>query len=221
MSGAPEPGKSQASRRWWLATWSRQQWTALGVCAVVVAATICGDSELRGYYRALVSDRPELVALAHTVTKGLHLELVLLMLCAASLAAWTRWREVAKALSIGIGVQAAGIAILKDLLGRDRPIHTDGVSVFHGPEWGSHSMPSGHAGLAFVLATVLSGFFPRGRWVFYALAVLAGLARVHVDRHFFSDVFVGGVVGVLVGQWALWRFARAPEPEAVPSDGPE
>jgi undecaprenyl-diphosphatase len=221
MSGAPEPGKSQASRRWWLATWSWKQWTVLGVCAVVVAAMICADSELRGHYRALVSDRPELGWLAHKITKGLHLHYVLLMVCAACLAARTRWREVAKAMTVGIGVQAIVIAVLKDLIGRDRPIHTDGVSVFHGPEWGSHSMPSGHAGLAFVLATVLSRFFPRGRWVFYPLAVLAGLARVHVDRHFFSDVFAGGVVGVLVGQWALWRFARAAEPEAAPSPGPE
>jgi membrane-associated phospholipid phosphatase len=203
------------SPRWWLATPGWQRWAVLGIWAVVVAAMIAGDEELRRWYRSAVPDLPELRALADTLTQALHPALAFLMVCGACLAAWARWGEVAKAMSAAIAIQAIGIAVLKDIIGRVRPNDMGGISVFRGPEFGSHSMPSGHAGLAFVLAAVLSGFFPRARWVFYPLAAAVALARVHVDRHFFSDAVAGALIGILVGQWAVWRFSRAPE-EAVP-----
>lgn len=214
MSRAVDSVKSQTARGWWVATWGWRRWLGLGVCAVAVTVMIYGDEELRQWYRALVPNSAELTALANALTKTLHPGLVVLMIVGACVAMWERWGEMAKAMFAGIAVQTVSIAVLKDLIGRGRPVHTGGVSIFSGPQFGSHSMPSGHASVAFVLAATLSGFFPRGRWLFYPLAAAIALARVHVDRHFFSDVVVGAILGMLIGQWVVWRFRRAPEPAA-------
>jgi len=209
----------------WLATWSRQRWLVLGICALATAALIYCDGELRERYQAGIPNPPDLRALGNTLTKALHPGLVLLMVSAACLAMWHRWGEMAKAICAGVVTQTIGIAALKDLIGRKRPDAQDWGDPadpwqFSGPEWGSHSMPSGHAALAFVLAAILSGFYPRARWVFYPLAVAIALARVHLDRHFLSDVFVAAVFGILVGQWAVWRFRGEPEPVPEPETAP-
>ena len=216
MSRANNQAGDENNRSWWIATWTRERWLKLGLCAAAVAVMIACDSELRALYRSLVPDEPELRWVADALTDALDPWLVLIMVCVACVAAWHRWGQMAKALCVGIAVQAISIAVLKDLLGRARPGKTDGVSIFYGPQFGSHSMPSGHAGLAFLLATVLSGFFPRGRWLFYPLAAIIAIARVHLDRHFFSDAFAGAAFGILVGQWVLWRFRRAPQQAAAP-----
>lgn len=221
MGEAPAPDGGRTTGRWWVVTPGWRRWVVLGVLALAVAALICTDEELRVWYRATCGLDPVprfigLTALAHTLTKSLHPGLVLLMACAACVAMWDRWREMAKAMIAGVASQAIGIAVLKDLLGRARPETVAGASVFRGPEWGSHAMPSGHAGLAFVLAAVVSGFFPRCRWLLYPLAALIAQARVHMDSHFFSDIFVGAIIGALVGQWAVWRFRRPPEPTRPP-----
>ncbi|MFQ5810280.1 MAG: phosphatase PAP2 family protein [Armatimonadota bacterium] len=212
MSEAPVRDTHETSTRWWLATPGWQRWVVLAACALAVAALIGSDGELRRCYRALVGDPPTLAGLAYTATKAMHPGLVFLMVCGACLAMWDRWREMAKAMCAGIAIQAVGIAVLKDLIGRERPGKLVGPWAFNGPEFGTHSMPSGHAGLAFVLAAVLSGFFPRCRWLFYPIAAVVALARVHADRHFFSDAVAGAIIGILVGQWMVWRFRRAPDP---------
>lgn len=65
--------------------------------------------------------------------------------------------------------------------------------------WGMHSFPSAHTATAVGLAVVLSDRYPRGRWYFAMLAVLAGLQRIVSLAHFPSDVCAGALVGWLVG----------------------
>ena len=47
------------------------------------------------------------------------------------------------------------------------------------------------------LATLLSIYFPKGKWAFYTLAVWAGLGRVARMRHFLSDTVFGAGLGIL------------------------
>jgi len=62
------------------------------------------------------------------------------------------------------------------------------------------SFPSGHAAVAAGLAASLSWFFPDGKSVFIALAILASLQRVASHAHYPSDIFIGAGLG-LVGAW--------------------
>jgi undecaprenyl-diphosphatase len=52
------------------------------------------------------------------------------------------------------------------------------------------------------MAAVLSAFYPAGQWAWYSLAVLVAFTRIYIGAHFASDVFVGAVLGVLIGIWA-------------------
>ena len=64
------------------------------------------------------------------------------------------------------------------------------------------SFPSGHASAALVAATLLSRR-SRHPTVWYSLAAVVSLSRVHVRIHHASDVVGGAIVG-----WALGSVAR-------------
>ncbi len=103
---------------------------------------------------------------------------------------------------------AAGIAVqtIKHIIGRPRPTLTDaGINNF-GPSIsiGLDSFPSGHTASSFALAAVLSSVYPKGKYIFYSLAVIAGISRIYLDSHFASDVFAGAVIGTAIGLF----FAR-------------
>ncbi|HLL87728.1 MAG TPA: phosphatase PAP2 family protein [Tepidisphaeraceae bacterium] len=65
--------------------------------------------------------------------------------------------------------------------------------------------PSGHATLAFAGAAAMTVFFPRLRWVFYAMAVACGVERVLENAHWLSDTVAAAALGV--GGVAVLRHA--------------
>jgi membrane-associated phospholipid phosphatase len=71
------------------------------------------------------------------------------------------------------------------------------------------AFPSGHTCLAFAFAGVLSGFYPRARWVFWTLAVGCGFARYIEKMHWISDCIAGGILGYL-SAWLALRPLRKP-----------
>ena len=74
------------------------------------------------------------------------------------------------------------------------------------------AFPSSHAANAFALAWVVWRRWPRaGPWAFSCAAVVA-YSRIYLNRHFFSDVLVGAIVGLVCGwlvEVALKRRAEA------------
>jgi membrane-associated phospholipid phosphatase len=110
------------------------------------------------------------------------------------------------------GIIGSGITvnILKHLIGRPRPWLSDQGMTHLGPSLTNNydSFPSGHAISAFAVAVVLARFFPRGRWLFYGIAVLVGFSRLYLDMHYTSDVIGGAALGIATG-WVLIRY----EPE--------
>jgi membrane-associated phospholipid phosphatase len=60
------------------------------------------------------------------------------------------------------------------------------------------AFPSGHATSAFAFALWLALLFPKGRWLWYLLAILCCLARIRFRRHHPGDVIFGAGVGYLV-----------------------
>lgn len=100
--------------------------------------------------------------------------------------------------------------LLKSCVGRIRPrdftflnAHISDTFVGWMPILGSsvrgHSFPSAHTSTAFGLAVALAWGYPRGRVLFFTLAVLVGLQRVQVGAHFSSDACFGAAVGWLIG----------------------
>jgi len=101
------------------------------------------------------------------------------------------------------------VEILKIVVGRSRPFHAEAhmgwfESLFQGFAYRHQSFPSGHAAGAFALAFVLSQRFPRVKWIWIALAVGICIDRLVEDKHYLSDVYVGGFIGL----GCAWFVAR-------------
>ena len=60
------------------------------------------------------------------------------------------------------------------------------------------SFPSGHAALAFALATSLAMLWPRGKVLFFGLATVTAFERVWENAHYLSEAVFGAGLGSLV-----------------------
>lgn len=109
-----------------------------------------------------------------------------------------RWRHMTEAYT----ANALATLILKKASHRYRPDHSN-----------RHSFPSGHTSSSFCTAAFLYG--RQGRItgsIGYALAALTGYQRLQANKHWWSDVLAGGLLGQLVGKGfsRLQEGARAP-----------
>jgi len=110
-------------------------------------------------------------------------------------------RGVRRATSAFFGVFAGSMSntVLNWTLGRSRPRDERGVLHFD-PFRGNASLGSGHTAYAFAIAAAVNEVTDGG-WAipFYAVAAGTGLARIYGDRHWLSDVVVGGFIGWWIG----------------------
>ncbi len=95
--------------------------------------------------------------------------------------------------------------VMKFAFQRHRPDATDNPYVFEG-FWGSYKHEaffSGHTSTFFSIATIIACEYKDKKLIpplVYTLAGLASLSRIHDNRHWASDVFVGAVVGYSIGK---------------------
>jgi membrane-associated phospholipid phosphatase len=109
------------------------------------------------------------------------------------------------------------VQVVKHLSGRQRPSVDNGRDHWYGPSaffkrysegnFSSYdSFFSGHSVSAWGLATVIAENYGNHGWVppvCYGLAALVGLSRLTEGAHWFSDVFLGAVVGFAVGKMVV------------------
>jgi membrane-associated phospholipid phosphatase len=89
---------------------------------------------------------------------------------------------------------------------------------FHNDQWNyeyvNQSFPSAHTATVWGLAIGMTWAFPRGRWLFFAIAVMASAQRVISYAHWPSDVLFGAAVafccaGALTQNWgAGWVLGK-------------
>lgn len=123
------------------------------------------------------------------------------------------------AASLGAGLTAD---VIKLLVSRSRPRSFDLVAgtvgetfngllpIVHHAGSSQQSFPSAHTTTAVALAVMLTHYYPRGRWLFTLLALLAACHRVQSGAHFISDTCVGAALGwfVATNYLSLPRIAR-------------
>ena len=92
---------------------------------------------------------------------------------------------------------------LKFSTGRVRPKSAQDSGEWNGPNFDDVSFPSGHTSSAFAIATVLASEYKNNPWVppvAYGLATLTGLSRLNDNKHWASDVFLGGALGYFISK---------------------
>lgn len=104
-----------------------------------------------------------------------------------------------------VAVTALATEGIKVTAGRARPFMDEGPN-FYQPFSNDDqykSLPSGHTSLAFAIFTPFAETYSR--WI-YVLPVSVGFARMYKNKHWFSDVVLGGSIGFISG----WIFTHHP-----------
>ena len=118
----------------------------------------------------------------------------------------------------------------KFLSGRQRPYYYDpeinsNKTLWHGPfyqfkkdangnkpnSYSYTSFPSGHTTLAFAAATVYAMEYsdrPAIKILSYSAASIIGLSRITENKHWASDVLIGGILGHLIGRQVVNNYHR-------------
>ncbi|CAM1344669.1 phosphatase PAP2 family protein [Tenacibaculum amylolyticum] len=63
-----------------------------------------------------------------------------------------------------------------------------------------NTFPSGHTITAFAIFTILCLYFKKcvSQYLWIGLALIAGISRVYLSQHFWGDIFVGSILGILI-----------------------
>jgi membrane-associated phospholipid phosphatase len=73
------------------------------------------------------------------------------------------------------------------------------------------SFPSGHSATGVALAIALTMIYPRGKWLFATLAMMAIWQRVYSGAHYPTDCLAGAGIAFAIA--CLWRFTPVQIPE--------
>jgi membrane-associated phospholipid phosphatase len=128
----------------------------------------------------------------------------------ALVAVWRRRYRLAVALVALVPLKLlAEKAVIKMLVHRQRPGSTVPDAHLRDAASSGLSFPSGHAIMAFGVATLLTPYLGRwGRVVVWTLAVLNNISRVYLGAHNPLDVVCGSAVGIILGCVLTWIVGK-------------
>ncbi len=183
--------------------WDGHDWLSFGIGVGAVTGTVLAlDQPIReASQRSRTTSRDDVA----TYLEKFGAEYSWAVIGAYAVAGWAfddskSRRVVVDALAASLIASGIITTAVKYTVGRYRPSATD-ATWYAQPFSGNIAMPSGHTAQAFALAAVVSGHYHQ-TWVratAFFIAGCVGLARIHLDQHYASDVVLGALVGTAVG----------------------
>jgi undecaprenyl-diphosphatase len=104
---------------------------------------------------------------------------------------------------LGFAFELPSYLILKNSVRRQRPNDVIQEFVAYLVPSDKFSFPSGHTAAAFVMATMVTYFYPPYGHIAYVIAVMIGSSRVLLGVHFPTDILAGMVLGFASAYAAL------------------
>jgi membrane-associated phospholipid phosphatase len=195
----------------------KQPWTRLlaipTLLALLGVAAMNFDMQIAMWARGrhYPSDLKKLLDLAEVFGHGLG---VVFILFSAWVLAPDKRPSLPRVIAASIAAGVTG-TLSKMFIARNRPnkvvYFSNGVLETFG-DWfplfsntsGLQSFPSGHSAMAAGLAVGLTSLFPRGKWLFTALAAMVMLQRIFSGYHFVSDTLWGAAIGYFIASAVLY-----------------
>ncbi|NBC84498.1 MAG: phosphatase PAP2 family protein [Bacteroidetes bacterium] len=104
----------------------------------------------------------------------------------------------------------SSVHLFKFMFERLRPCHSPDIGqLLHLPDGcgGQFGFVSSHASNTFALAAFISLLFRNrnGTIIMYVWAGIISLSRVYLGKHYFTDIFFGAMLGILIG-WLCYKL---------------
>ena len=189
--------------------WSGKQWLTAGAVVSVAAIISTQDVEIHDFFKRNTSSASEFSSKFGLEPLGgiYSLGTLGIFFIYGSVSKDLKGKQVALLGTKAYLVSGLFSQITKHIFHRQRPYQAETVPGklnqyrIEGP-FTSHlsftSMPSGHTISAFAVATIISSAYSDYKIVpvlSYSIATLAAISRVHDNKHWASDVLIGGAVG--------------------------
>ncbi|MBH0075759.1 phosphatase PAP2 family protein [Pseudoalteromonas sp. SWYJ118] len=103
---------------------------------------------------------------------------------------------------VGFAIERPIYLLAKNRFARTRPCDCLVTNAYIVPN-DKFSLPSGHSAAAFLVAIILSHFFPEYIWLLLSWAAGVAISRVVLGVHFPADIIIGAIIGSVCGLFAL------------------
>ncbi len=103
---------------------------------------------------------------------------------------------------VGFALERPIYLLAKNRFARIRPCDCLVTNAYIVPS-DKFSLPSGHSAAAFLVAIILSHFFPEYIWLLLSWAAGVAISRVVLGVHFPADIIIGAIIGSVCGLFAL------------------
>lgn len=190
--------------------WQKKQWLQFGAVGVTTGLLMLTDESIKDFFQRNrssflddVSEKAFEPWGTGTLYRSYAMGLTAGMLGIGLITEDEYMTETVGIILRSMIITSTMVHTIKYVAGRTRPNRPPFSSSDWNPFGGEKSFVSGHASQVMTLATVLAERYKHISWVpvaSYSLGILGSVSRIYDNKHWASDVFVGGLLGYLIGK---------------------